>query len=334
MTPFERSALLIDLQLGLRRVPAETLRAMLKPREPGDLEPEKIAASAVLDFLERMRLGLSASSAATDPAGRIAGQAARLDRRDDRTSVQPREARCPRTGSPGSSHLIEGASDDELAEIVHQALDAMGDGEAAVAACVDWAAASALLVELRDAVLDRMDEPGPEPGLPPGVELPEEAPGAGDPELEGTAGADLTPPARGHPVRDVPPRADSPGRGRRRSPRPRQPDAARGAARRSPTTSWPCWAWSRSRARASRAGRDGWRRSPRPGGCGRTGSPSSGSPSWRSWRTGTATRATRADARPPTAPTSTARAQPIAEWKAMLADARRPWLVKLMAAIR
>src|SRR3954469_24363954 len=89
--------------------------------------------------------------------------------------------------------LIEGASDDELAKIVHQALDAMDDGEAAVAACVDWAATSALLVELRDALLDRMDEPGPEPWLPPGVELPEEAPGAGDPELEGTAGADLTP---------------------------------------------------------------------------------------------------------------------------------------------
>jgi hypothetical protein len=53
VNPFERSALLIDLQLGLRRVPAETLRAMLKPREPGDLEPERIAASAVLDFLER-----------------------------------------------------------------------------------------------------------------------------------------------------------------------------------------------------------------------------------------------------------------------------------------
>jgi hypothetical protein len=53
MTPYERAALLIDLQLGLRRVPAETLRAMLKPREPGDLEPEKIAASAVLGFLER-----------------------------------------------------------------------------------------------------------------------------------------------------------------------------------------------------------------------------------------------------------------------------------------
>jgi len=90
--------------------------------------------------------------------------------------------------------LIEGASDDEqLALIVHEALDAMGDGEAAVAACADWAATSALLVELRDAVLDRMDEPGPEPGLPPGVELPEQAPGAGDPELEGTAGAELTP---------------------------------------------------------------------------------------------------------------------------------------------
>jgi hypothetical protein len=90
-------------------------------------------------------------------------------------------------------HLIEGASDDELAEIVHEALDAMGDGEAAVAACADWDAASALLVELRDAVLDRMDEPGPEPVLPPGVGLPEEAPGAGDLELEGMAGAELTP---------------------------------------------------------------------------------------------------------------------------------------------
>jgi len=90
--------------------------------------------------------------------------------------------------------LIEGASDDEqLALIVHEALDAMGDGEAAVAACVGWAATSALLVELRDAVLDRMDEPGPEPWFPPGVELPEEAPGAGDPEVEGTAGAKLTP---------------------------------------------------------------------------------------------------------------------------------------------
>src|SRR3954469_11378873 len=91
-------------------------------------------------------------------------------------------------------HQIEGASDDELAEIVHQALSAMDDGEAAVAACVDWAATSALLVELRDAVLDRMDEPGPELWFPPGIELPEEAPGAGDLELEEMAGADLTPP--------------------------------------------------------------------------------------------------------------------------------------------
>src|SRR3954464_7047765 len=89
--------------------------------------------------------------------------------------------------------LIDGASDDELARIIHQALNAMGDGEAAVATCVDWAATSALLAELRDAVLDRMDEPVPEPWLPPGVDLPEDAPGAGDPELEGTAGADLTP---------------------------------------------------------------------------------------------------------------------------------------------
>src|SRR3954452_4209908 len=95
------------------------------------------------------------------------------------------------------ANLIDGASDDELARIVHQALDAMDDGEAAVAACVDWAAASALLVELRDALLDRMAEPGPELWFPPGVELPEEAPGAGDPELEGTAGADLTPQLEG-----------------------------------------------------------------------------------------------------------------------------------------
>src|SRR4051812_6062550 len=90
-------------------------------------------------------------------------------------------------------HLIEGASDDELAEIVHQALDAMGDGEAAVAACAEWAGPSAVVVELRAAVLDRMDEPGPELGLPPGIKLPEEAPGAGDLELEGRAGAELTP---------------------------------------------------------------------------------------------------------------------------------------------
>src|SRR3954447_232688 len=89
--------------------------------------------------------------------------------------------------------LIDGAGDDELARIAHQALNAMGDGEAAVAACVDWAAASALLVELRDAVLDRMDAPGPELWLPPGVELPEEAPGAGNPELEERAGAELIP---------------------------------------------------------------------------------------------------------------------------------------------
>src|SRR3954469_11534481 len=93
--------------------------------------------------------------------------------------------------------LIEGASDDELAEVVHQALDAMGDGEAAVAACADWAATSPLLVELRDAVLARRRERGPEPGLPPGVELPEEAPDAGDLELEGTAGAELSPQLEG-----------------------------------------------------------------------------------------------------------------------------------------
>jgi hypothetical protein len=95
------------------------------------------------------------------------------------------------------ANLIEGASDDELARIVHGALNAMGDGEVAVAACVDWAAISALLVELRDAVLDRMSAPAADLWLPPGIELPEEVPGAGDPELEGAAGADLTPQLEG-----------------------------------------------------------------------------------------------------------------------------------------
>ena len=37
-----------------------------------------------------------------------------------------------------------------------------------------------------------MAEPSPDIGLPPGVELPEEEPGAGDQELEEKAAADLT----------------------------------------------------------------------------------------------------------------------------------------------
>jgi hypothetical protein len=88
--------------------------------------------------------------------------------------------------------FIEGLDDKDLALIIHKALNAMGDGEAAVAACVDWAETSMLLDELHEAVLDRMAEPSPDIGLPPGVELPEEEPGAGDPELEEKAAADLT----------------------------------------------------------------------------------------------------------------------------------------------
>src|SRR4051812_47686545 len=88
--------------------------------------------------------------------------------------------------------FIEGLDDEQLARIVYEALNAMGDGEAAVAACVDWAATSALLVELRDAVLDRMDDPDPDLDLPPSVDLPAQAPGAGDPELEEIAGVDLS----------------------------------------------------------------------------------------------------------------------------------------------
>ena len=60
-------------------------------------------------------------------------------------------------------------------------------------ACVGWAVASGLLVELHDAVLDRMSESGPKPGLPPDIELPEKAPGAGDPffPLAGNGGYDV-----------------------------------------------------------------------------------------------------------------------------------------------
>jgi hypothetical protein len=62
-----------------------------------------------------------------------------------------------------------GLNDEDLTQIVHEALNAMGDGEAAVGACVGWAVASGLLVELHDAVLDRMSEAGPKPGLPPDI---------------------------------------------------------------------------------------------------------------------------------------------------------------------
>jgi hypothetical protein len=88
--------------------------------------------------------------------------------------------------------LLEGASDESQAEMTYLALEAMRDTAAAINVCVDWADSSELLVELRDAVLDRMSAPAPNVGLPPGVKLPEEAPGAGDPKLEETAAADLT----------------------------------------------------------------------------------------------------------------------------------------------
>ena len=91
-------------------------------------------------------------------------------------------------------NLLEGASDESQAEIAYLALEAMRDTAAAIDVCVGWADASKLLGELRDAVLDRISAPAPDFWLPSGVEPPEEAPGAGDPELEETAGAVLTPP--------------------------------------------------------------------------------------------------------------------------------------------
>ena len=73
--------------------------------------------------------------------------------------------------------LLEGASDESQAEMAYLALEAMRDTAAAIDVCVGWADASNLLGELRDAVLDRISAPGPDFWLPPGVELPEEAPG-------------------------------------------------------------------------------------------------------------------------------------------------------------
>jgi hypothetical protein len=41
-----------------------------------------------------------------------------------------------------SGDVIQGLDDQDLTLIVHEALNAIGDGEAAVGACVGWAVAS------------------------------------------------------------------------------------------------------------------------------------------------------------------------------------------------
>ena len=79
VTPYERAALLIDLQLGLRRVPAETLRAMLKPRRAWRSGAGEDRGLGRPGLPGAMRVEVSAPSAATDSAGRIAGQAHQPD---------------------------------------------------------------------------------------------------------------------------------------------------------------------------------------------------------------------------------------------------------------
>ena len=137
--------------------------------------------------------------------------------------------------------FIEGLDDEDLALIVHEALNAIVDDDAAVAACVDWADTSDMLDALHDAVLDRMSEPGPEPGLPPGIELPEEAPGAGDPELEEMAAADLN--LQLECILFEMYRRELIAKAEDANDRP-DPDSRPGSRsrRRLPTTSWPCWA--------------------------------------------------------------------------------------------
>ena len=89
--------------------------------------------------------------------------------------------------------------------------------------------------------------------VPPDIELPEEAPGAGDPELEERAAADLTPQLEGilfamyrhELIAEAEDADDHPGPGSRTLLRSR---------RRSPTTSWRCWGdRDRGRERAGQA---------------------------------------------------------------------------------
>lgn len=61
--------------------------------------------------------------------------------------------------------MLEGASDESQAEMVHLALEAMRDPAAAIDVIVGWADQADKLFELNQALLEQIAKPAPE--LPP-----------------------------------------------------------------------------------------------------------------------------------------------------------------------
>src|SRR3954462_1621999 len=77
--------------------------------------------------------------------------------------------------------LMERLSGEQRAEVLHELLNWFRNDELAIKTIVGWAEQANLLRELDEAVTDAWAAQGdaPELWLPPGVALPEEAPGAG-----------------------------------------------------------------------------------------------------------------------------------------------------------
>src|SRR4051794_26871076 len=90
--------------------------------------------------------------------------------------------------------LMERLSGEQRAEVLHKLLTWFRNDELAIKTIVGWAKQADLLRELDEAVTDAWAAQGdaPELWLPPGVVLPEDAPSAGDLELEEMAGVDLS----------------------------------------------------------------------------------------------------------------------------------------------
>src|SRR3954451_15642347 len=90
--------------------------------------------------------------------------------------------------------LMERLPGEQRAEVLHQLLTWFRNDELAIKTIVGWAKQADRLRELDEAVTDAWAAQGdaPELWLPPGVALPEEAPGAGDLEREDGAGVALS----------------------------------------------------------------------------------------------------------------------------------------------
>src|SRR4051794_38620060 len=132
--------------------------------------------------------------------------------------------------------LMERLPGEQRAEVLHELLTWFRNDELAIKTIVGWAKQADRLRELDEAVTDAWAAQGdaPELWLPPGVALPEEAPGAGDLELEEMAGVDLSLQLeitlfgmyRHELVAQAEAADHRPGRGCRPSPRPGQPTIA------------------------------------------------------------------------------------------------------------